>query len=222
MEFALVKKFLKLYWGKATDDEDIDQVMEDMLKGNQVRDINLYDRWLAAFTETSDRVLSTLGFAIKKMHRERDDKIEELRRDINRAAHKLHKSGSNSTFMYEQLTDNDNTVKILSRIDWNAFYKARAEKIQEYKNRGYSRTRISNSIAAWEEKNLGEYHTGIIDPTTGEEIVVYNVPNEDYRKEMPVMSAAQEEYYKNMLILKYNLEKELNAHGVKTSLFTPV
>ena len=226
--FNVVYATLKPYWGEETKTagglNSFEIALNDALTCGNIN-MNLFDRGLSAMTEVADPVLATLGAVIKDMHEVRDEKLRQIQLDIRRATHKLYESGSNSEFMFEQLKDG--SYKIVSEVDWDAYYEAFEAKKQEYKDKGIKGAKLNELMQRWVEENNEvmtldiKYNSSIsLDEFTDNITTV--VPNSKYRKSLPSMTEAQKEYYNTMLVLKASLERNLELHGIETSLFTPV
>jgi hypothetical protein len=88
--------------------------LEEALNSGKIS-LNFVDRTFLAMTEVSDPVLATFASTIKDLHEVRDDKLREIITQIRRATDKLYKSGGDTSFMFETLSDG--TVRIISEID---------------------------------------------------------------------------------------------------------
>lgn len=223
-QFSLVYDFLKMYWGEESKEFQSFQIsLKDALEVGNIN-MNIFDRYVLAMTEVQDPILATFGQTIKSMHEIRDAKLRDTEFNLRVVTEKLYKSGGDSKFIYEDNTDDKgNThIRLLSEIDWNAYYKARKEHLQMLKSKGWSDSWVASQMVAWDEQNQGEYKM-FIRNSKGErqEIIISNVPSEKYRKSIN-MNQAQKEYYEFMMGMKYELEKDLEKHGVKTNLFMPI
>ena len=234
-QFHLVYNAFRKFWGD-------DLKSHDSISGNNFEtslrealycgdvNINIFDRMFFALTEISDPVVATLGAMIKDMHQQRDEALEEVSFKIRVATDKLYSSGSDSSFMFE--TDSKGNVHIISRIDWDAYYKEREELKNNMVNQGYSQSQIAKRLTKWEEDNNPENH--LSDYLLSDEEINRNRTHQNrrggsahtyftkFRKSLPSMSSAQKEYYDIMLEMKGQMESYLNQGGVKTFLFTPI
>lgn len=232
--FTLTFKYLKERWGedkKSFSQEDRETLgsfeisLEQVLsKGGDIS-LNVFDRLLASMTEVSDPVLATFAQSIKDLHEVRDDKMKSILTTIRRTTDRLYRAGSNSEFMFETLQDG--TVKIVSEIDYEAFYADRKAYAEDLKSRGIKGEDLKRRLQYWEDNHTEEYEIPgleLLPEITGEERhpVKMIAPIKKYRKALPNMTAAQKEYYNTMMSIKASMEYNLQSHGINVSLFTPV
>lgn len=232
--FTVTYKYLKEKWGddkKSFNQEGKDAfgtfeiALEQALKNGTDIELNVFDRLFFSLTEVSDPVLATFGQSIKDLHEVRDDKMKDIMLQIRRATDKLYRSGSTSEFMLQTLSND--TVKIISEIDYDSYYADRKAFIEDLKSRGIKGEDLRRRLQHWEDDNTEEYtvpELKLIPEITGEEehSVIMIAPKAKYRKAIPTMTQAQREYYNTMMSIKASMEYNLQRHGINVSLFSPV
>ena len=231
-KFTLVYKYLKERWGedtKAFAQEgketlgSFEMSLEEALNRGKIS-LNFVDRTFLAMTEVSDPVLATFASTIKDLHEVRDDKLREIITQIRRATDKLYKSGGDTSFMFETLSDG--TVRIISEIDQDKYEKAKQEYIESIESQ-YRGTQLAAMVHEWEERNQSSYTPSgirILKEISGEEQdfdATVIAPNENYRKPLN-LTDAQREYYNAMMSLKASMEYNLQRHGIDVDLFKPI
>ena len=157
----------------------------------------------------SNPLLATLGSVIRDAQSERNKKLNDYSIRIKRATKKLHASGSNSEFMYE-----DGTNYIISDIDWTAYHKARSAAFKSLKADGLKGLELAEAMQQWEEVNTEDRPVDLRDPSEGGGRTE-RVPNSQYRKPFPELTPAQQEYYNEMMQIKGELGTLLPNYAQK-------
>lgn len=215
-KFAFAYNYIHRFWGEDSHYVgmgQVDRILEDCMKCGNV-DMNIFDRYVLAASEVHDSVLSTVAESIKGMHEIRDEEMRKIDYDIRVATDKLFQSGSDFSFMFETNTKGESLI--VSEIDWDSYYAERRAKKEELEAKGFKPKSIKKALALWDTKHTGGYELKL---KNGKIIKLSGVPIN--RKALPHMTEAQREYYETMLYMKYEMEQQLEEHGIKTYLFRP-
>lgn len=144
--------------------------------------------YLYSIGEQSNYILSAMGYIIRTAQSKRDAILNEFSRRISRATDKLYKSGSDTSFMYED------DGHIISDIDWGAYYRARDVYSKSFLSKDSYEHKVK--MEEWEEQNTVER---VVDKKSGR---TERVPNMKYRKAFPALTTAQQEYYDTIMQIK--------------------
>ena len=155
-------------------------------------DSTIYD-YLYSIGRVSNPLIATMGNIIRDAQSSRDAKMNEISLRIRRAENKLRKAGLKSDFMYEP------NGYIISDIDWSAYNKARSKFKKGLRKQGYKGLSLDEAMKNWEEANTEDR---VVDQVSGR---VEKVPNANYRKQFPQLTAEQQEYYTTMMQIKGEL-----------------
>lgn len=166
-------------------------------------DSSMFD-WLYSVGRASNPIIGAMGSIIRNAQLSRNAIMDDFALRIRRATDKLHKSGSNSSFMYE--ADN---VHLVSDIDWTLYNDARKTEAKRLFNLGYQAGTFDfkQAMQSWEDANTEDRVVNNIDGRTEK------VPNQLYRKAMPAMTQAQQEYYTVMMQIKGEIGSMLPAYA---------
>lgn len=164
-----------------------------VLASQAAKDTTFLDT-LFSSTDISSPLVSAVSTIIRKAQQERDKKVLEFDNRIQRATNRLTEAGySNQDWMYES----DGTI--ISDINWSSYFLARDTYRKQLKGQGYKGYTLDSMMIDWEEKNTEDR---VVDKVSGR---TEKVPNSLYRKQMPQLSPAQQEYYDTMLQIKGEL-----------------
>lgn len=141
------------------------------------------------FGRASNPIISIMGTITRDAQDKRNVMANAFALRIRRATDKLYKT-SNSEFMYEK------NGYIISDIDWDLYNKAKSRAISSFKAQGLKDFDLKEAIENWEENNTEDR---VVDKINGR---TERVPNSSYRKEFPVLTAEQQEYYDEMMQIK--------------------
>ena len=180
--FSLVQQVV----GDSTPDG---QALLNAIKMAQ-EDSSGFDRYLYSLSRASNPLLAAMGSIIQSAKMGRDSIANGFDARIKTATQKLHKSGSNSEFMYED------DGHIISDRDWGAYKAARKAAISHFYLQGLRSVDLKQAINEWEENNTEER---VVDKTNGR---TERVPNSQYAKAFPTLTDAQQEYYDTMMQIK--------------------
>lgn len=153
------------------------------------KDSSMFD-WLYGVGEQSNPIISAMGTIIRNAQKSRDVALKDISLRIRRATDKLYKSGSTSEFMYED------DGHIISDIDWSLYEAARSQEIKSLYAQGLRGFDLKEAIELWEEQNTEDR---VVDTVSGR---TEKVPNKYYKKQFPVLTSEQQEYYNEMMQLK--------------------
>lgn len=173
--------------------------------------------YLYSMSRVSNPVIAAMGSIVSAAQRERVEYLRGIGLRIRRETHKLYKSGSNSKYMY------DINGRIISDIDWDAFYKARKEQRKLFWRSGLRGFDLKQALEGWEDQNTEER---VVDTTNGR---TERVPDARYRLNNGLvwdssnnkmiftaasnLTAQQEEYYNNMMQIKGEIGSLLPAYA---------
>lgn len=173
------------------------------LVGSVAVDSNVMDLFYS-MGRCSNPLIASMGTIIRNAQFERDRKMREYSLRIRRATYRLYKSGSDSSFMYE-----DDSIHIISDIDWTMYDTARERAREQFRNQGLSEFEVKEEMEKWEEQNTEDR---VVDTVTGR---TERVPNRYYRKQFPPLTAEQQEYYDTMMQIKGELGSMLPYYAQK-------
>lgn len=181
------------------------------------KDSSLWDRWFKGMDSQNNPLAACTGSLLRKAQSKRDSKIRVLQDKVMAIEKKLRASGSDTSFMYEDvidLTKEGETTKfyatrhIISNHNWAAYYKARQSAQKSYIQQGIRGWELDLKMADWEDANTVEI---IVDKEIGRTerlpADIYNF--DDDINPMKKLTAAQREYYDAMLELKGQLDSLL-------------
>lgn len=154
----------------------------------------------------SNPIAATMGNIIRDAQDERTKKLNEISLRIRRATNKLFKSGSDSSFMYES------NNYIISDIDWEKYNREKYAARRKFINEGLVGLDLAEAMDIWEEEHT-EHR--VVDKVSGRK---ERVPDSNYRKEFPTLTAAQQEYYDEMMQIKGELSTLLPYYAQKQYL----
>lgn len=163
--------------------------------------------YLYSIGRASNPIIAAMGSVIRNAQDNRNSIINDMSLRIKRATNKLYKSGSDSEFMYE--SDGEH---IISDIDWDLYGKARKAEIKRLSKQGLRGFDLKQAIEDWENDNTEDR---VVDHTNGR---TERVPNQNYRKDFPQLTDAQQEYYDEMMQLKGEIGSLLPAYAQKQYL----
>ena len=162
--------------------------------------------YLYSAGRASNPIIAAMGTIIRNAQDERDGMINSMSLRIRRATNKLYKSGSDSSFMYED------DGHIISDIDWGMYKAARSAHIKDLYKQGLKGFDLKQAIEDWEDANTEDR---VVDNTNGR---TERVPDWQYRKAFPPLTQAQQEYYDEMMQLKGEIGSLLPAYAQKQYL----
>ena len=160
------------------------------------KDITLLDKFLYAWTKSSNPMAAILGKLTRDRQDERSQLFRQAQIEIGIAHEKLLEAGiTDTSFVYDEYG------YIESEYDWSAYYVDRREKIRELQNiqeqKRLSGLEFRNLLDEWENEHLEDL---VVDDITGR---TEKVPSKKYyAKELPNWTSAQREYYDTMLKIK--------------------
>lgn len=146
--------------------------------------------FLYSVGRSSNAIIGAMGAIIRHAQDGRNGTLKSMSDRIRKATTKLHNSGSNSEFMYED------DGHIISDIDWQLYKNARKTEIGRLYKQGLRGFDLKQAIEDWEDTNTEDR---VVDKTNGR---TERVPNSNYRKAFPQLTPAQQEYYDTMMQLK--------------------
>jgi hypothetical protein len=166
-------------------------------------DSTIYD-FLYSMGRVSNPMIAAMGTIVRNAQEGRTLKMVALSKRIDRATYKLHKSGSNSKFIYED------DGHIISDIDWAAYEAAKEAATQNLVRQGFRKGELRQAIKDWEEQNTEER---VVDTTN---MRTERVPDARYRNNKAtwddvnhkmvfnpgVLTQAQQTYYDEMMQIK--------------------
>lgn len=164
-------------------------------------DSTVWDGLLYTLSRASNPVMAIMGGIINKAKVGRNELMNDFDTRITKATKKLYASGSNTEFMYED------DGHIISDIDWKAFYSERKKVYKEYKEQGLNGFELRKAMLDWEDVNTVDR---VVDITNGR---TERVPNDNYSKPFPQLTAAQREYYDTIMQIKGEIGSLLPAYA---------
>jgi len=162
--------------------------------------------YLYSVGRASNPIIAAMGTIIRNAQDSRDGIMNNMSIRIRRATDKLYKSGSNSSFMYED------DGHIISDIDWGLYKAARTAHIKDLYRQGLRGFDLKQAIEDWEDANTEDR---VVDNTNGR---TERVPDHQYRKPFQQLTQAQQEYYDEMMQLKGEIGSLLPAYAQKQYL----
>lgn len=162
--------------------------------------------YLYSVGRASNPIIAAMGSIIRNAQDSRDGVMNGFSLRIRRATDKLYKSGSDSSFMYED------DGHIISDIDWQLYKAARSAHIKDLYKQGLQGFDLKQAIENWEDANTEDR---VVDNTNGR---TEKVPDYQYRKAFPTLTQAQQEYYDEMMQLKGEIGSFLPAYAQKQYL----
>ena len=162
--------------------------------------------YLYSVGRASNPIIAAMGTIIRNAQDSRDGIMNNMSLRIRRATDKLYKSGSDSSFMYED------DGHIISDIDWGLYKAARTAHIKDLYRQGLRGFDLKQAIEDWEDANTEDR---VVDNTNGR---TERVPDHQYRKPFPQLTQAQQEYYNEMMQLKGEIGSLLPAYAQKQYL----
>lgn len=173
-------------------------------------DSTLYD-YLYGVGRVSNPLIATMGTIIREAQDQRTVRLVDISRRIRRATDSLYKAGLNTEFMYEP----DGSGYIISDIDWALFNKARRTAIKDFRRRGYRGLQLRDQIDAWENAHMEDREVDPVNHRTEK------VPNGNYRKPMPILTAEQQAYYDTMMAIKGEIGSMLPNYAHRHHYIAP-
>lgn len=171
-------------------------------------DSSAYD-YLYGVGRVSNPLIATMGTIIRQAQDRRTAKLVAISKRIRRATDSLYKAGFNTEFMYED------GGYIISDIDWDLFNKARRTAIKDFRKRGYRGLNLKDQINAWEAAHMEDRE---VDPTNHR---TEKVPNSNYRKSMPTLTAEQQAYYDTMMAIRGEIGSMLPNYAQRHHYIAP-
>ena len=169
-------------------------------------DSSIYD-YLYSIGRVSNPLVATMGNIIRDAQGERTKKLNEIALRIRRANKKLFDSGSDSSFMYDPVSN-----YIISDINWIAYNEARKKAYGKFLNKGLVGLALEEAMEQWENANTEDR---IVDFVSGR---TEKVPNGNYRIGFPTLTQAQQDYYNEMMQIKGELGTLLPQYAQKQYL----
>ena len=166
-------------------------------------DSTYYD-YLYSVGRASNPIIGAMGSIIRNAQDERDGFMNNMSLRIRRATDKLYKSGSDSSYMYED------DGHIVSDIDWGLYKAARKAQIKSLYKQGLRDFDLKQAIEDWEDINTEDR---VVDSTNNR---TERVPNWQYRKNYDFQenwTPAQKEYYDTMMQIKGEIGSLLPAYA---------
>lgn len=157
--------------------------------------------YLYSIGRAQNPVVAAMGSIIRNAQDERNGILNDMSIRIKKATNKLYDSGSTSEFMYED------DGHIISDIDWGLYEAQKEAEAQRLWKKGLRGFDLKQAIEAWEEANTEDRE---VDHNNGR---TERVPNSNYRKAFPQLSAAQQEYYDTMMQLKGEIGSLLPSYA---------
>ena len=166
-------------------------------------DSSMFD-WLYSVGRASNPIIGAMGSIIRNAQSARDGVMNDFALRIRRATDKLHKSGSDSSFMYE-----DDNVHLISDINWQLYYDTKKAEAKRLFKMGYQAGTydFKQAMQTWIDANTEDRIVNTVDGRTEK------VPNQLYRKSMPTLTQAQQEYYTTMMQIKGEIGSMLPAYA---------
>lgn len=168
-------------------------------------DSSVFD-FLYSVGRASNPLIAAMGTVIRNAQDQRNAVLNPISDRIKRATQRLYDSGSTSEFMYED------DGHIISDIDWNLYKNARKAEIKRLYAQGLRDFDLRQAVKDWEEQNTEDR---VVDNTNGR---TEKVPDHNYRKPFPQLTAAQQEYYDTMMQIKGEIGSLLPAYAQKQYL----
>ena len=170
-----------------------------------MKDSSLFDKFYS-IGRASNPFVAAVGSIIRRAEISRKDVMSSFSRRIDIEDDKLRKAGFTSKFMY------DEKGRIISDIDWDAFYVAEKKAMSQLKKslikqHAYSPDAMKIGREKWRENNMVDR---VVDRVSGR---TERVPDHQYRKPFPPLDPAQREYYENMMQIKGELGTLLPAYA---------
>lgn len=159
--------------------------------------------YLYSVGRASNPIIAAMGTIIRNAQDSRDGIMNNISIRIRRATDKLYKSGSDSSFMYED------DGHIISDIDWGLYKAARSAHIKDLYRQGLRGFDLKQAIEDWEDANTEDR---VVDNINGR---TERVPDHQYRKPFPQLTQVQQEYYDEMMQLKGEIGSMLPVYAQK-------
>lgn len=197
LRLKVVKEFLLPYFGEEKNltlkQAEIKTMTLDYILRNMDSDIGLMQRWITSMSTSTDPALALIDHVFKFHQHKRDVALIEFQSRLREAHRRLEAAGYDTSFMVELDENGVPTGRYISDVDYDAFFKAKAEyikKLRESKAFGYSERNIRELTYKWTIANSVKLKN-----TEDDDLVEY-IPNEKYRKDvLSKLSKEQREYY---------------------------
>lgn len=197
-------EFYRQFWKKDikvknSKGEDYEITLEDILE-SQLGDTTGFDRLVGSVGDSKDPLLQMAYDAYHKTCVSRDSEITKYEQRILQIYQRYYdKTGSKDTsFIYAKDKEGNYTGMFLSNYDWEAFRKAKNDKIKELKNSGLSEEIFQFQLDIWEEQQMG-WET----PFPGGKAC--RVPINFKSNALDNLNEAQLEFYRSMITVKAEL-----------------
>jgi len=159
-------------------------------------DSSMFD-YLYSASRMSNPLVALIGTTIREAQDTRSKIQNEFALRIRRAEDALRKSGyPNTEFMY------GNDGRIVSDIQWDAYYKARGKYIGYLKRQGLRGFDLQDAIEYWEENNTEDR---VVDTKSGRTERVPNASFQDHGDFMDGWTQGQIDYYNTVMQIKGEL-----------------
>ena len=171
-------------------------------------DINFFDTLISSMSDANDPMLSLVDKITKQAMYERDDVLKDVFDEIKIADKELRDAGYDSSFLIELDANGKKTGNWISDIDFNRYYKERAEFLEELKKQKKTEAEIKAAREKWEYEHTEE----MINPYSKKSNPITEIiPRRDmyHSTALDGLSKAQREYYDKMIALKQKLQTYL-------------
>lgn len=202
---ALCTHFL----GDKIGTESIANVVEMCLSSNWGMD------FVYSFGKLSDPMSAAIGDMVRTAQDDRNDELQKYTVRIREANALLHKSGSNSEFMYED------DGHIISDYDWAAYQKARAKARSRLQEQGYKDFELQEAMEIWEAANTDDLPVDVAPDGTVRRtekvpaLSLYRKKGASFRDRL---TPAQNKYYDTMMQIKGEIGSLLPEYAQKQFL----
>lgn len=205
LRFNTLLEYYKQFWKKDIPIKTIEGseeflTLEDILQ-SQLGDTTGFDRLVGSVGDSKDPLLQMVYNSFHRACQKRNSEIEKIRQRMGQIHQRYYeKTNSNDTsFVLEYDEKGIPTGMFLSPYDYNAYGKAKQEKIQELKNLNLSKKDYETQLHLWEDRELR-----LVDVGDG---VKTKVPINFKSNKLQNLNEAQMEYYTSMMQLKKELCK---------------
>lgn len=205
--------FYKMYW-----DTDVETTvggkkatvtLNDVLQSCPFGDTNGFSRMVNSIADSSDPLLQLVYKVTKDAFNDRDMQIANLQQRIVNIQNKYTEAtGSRDvSFMFVKNSMGKPTGMLLSDIDYNAYYKAKRERLAQLREAyKLEPEKVSTKLKTWENKNTEKVE---IRNKKGDVIRREIMPRKDLypSNALNSLNAAQLEYYEEMIEIKKELDR---------------
>lgn len=214
-QYDVVYAFLKIYWGEhkeLPDGTTIDLGGENGIMNMAMKDINFFDRFIYAVSNSSDEMMNLIAEAVKRAQEKRDEKLKKQLKTIRVITQKLHDSGSKTSFMYEK-DENGYPSKIISDYDYARYDKELAEYKEQIKNdSSINKKDYDDLIKKWENDHTESVKYKYIDFNGDTKTLVFRAPI--YKASVSVkdrLTKEEYDYWKTMVDMKAAMISRIQA-----------